>query len=113
MSKQKKENTNISIRLKKGISCLFKLNLSWRRPISYRNQFIDLLCKSMDWFLYDIGLRHERVKSFSKYFCSYCLKKAISHKKTTVIGIIFNLEKLKRRSRCVDLEESFNKYLHI
>ena len=23
---------------------------------------IDLLRKSMDWFLYDIGLRHERVK---------------------------------------------------
>ena len=38
------------------------LTLSWQRPISYRNQSIDLLCKSMDWFLYDIGLRHERVK---------------------------------------------------
>ena len=38
------------------------LYLSWRRPISYRNQSIDLLRKSMDWFLYDIGLRHERVK---------------------------------------------------
>ena len=37
------------------------LTLSWRRPISYRNQSIDLLRKSMDWFLYDIGLRHERV----------------------------------------------------
>ena len=33
-----------------------RLNLSWRRPIT--NQ---MLCKSMDWFLYDIGLRHERV----------------------------------------------------
>ena len=31
------------------------LTLSWRRPLSYRNQ-------SVDWFLYDIGLRHERVK---------------------------------------------------
>ena len=30
--------------------------------LSYRNQFIDLLCKSVDWFLYDRGLRHERVK---------------------------------------------------
>ena len=39
----------------------FSLTLSWRRPLSYRNQFIDLLCKSMDWFLYDNGLRHERV----------------------------------------------------
>ena len=38
------------------------LSLSWRRPISYRNQPIDLFCKSMGWFLYDIGLRRERVK---------------------------------------------------
>ena len=38
------------------------LTLSWRRPLSYRNQAIDLLRKSMDWFLYDMGLRHERVK---------------------------------------------------
>ena len=37
------------------------LTLSWRRPLSYRNQIIDLLGKSMDWFLYDNGLRHERV----------------------------------------------------
>ena len=39
------------------------LTLSWWRPISYRNQSIDLLSKSVDWFLYDIGLRHERVKA--------------------------------------------------
>ena len=38
------------------------LTLSWRRPLSYRNQTVDLLCKSMDWFLYDNGLHHERVK---------------------------------------------------
>ena len=38
------------------------LTLSWRKPILYRNQSIDLRSKSMDWFLYDIGLRHERVK---------------------------------------------------
>ena len=36
--------------------------LSWRRPLSYRNQSIDLL----SWFLYDNGLRHERVKSENK-----------------------------------------------
>ena len=29
------------------------LTLSRRRPLSYRNQSIDLLAKSMDWFLYD------------------------------------------------------------
>ena len=29
------------------------LTLSWRRPLSYRSQLIDLVCISMDWFLYD------------------------------------------------------------
>ena len=38
------------------------LTPSWRRPLSYRNQYIDLQSKSMYWFLYDNGLRHERVK---------------------------------------------------
>ena len=42
------------------------LTLSRRRPISYRNQSIDLLCKSVDWFLYNIGLRRERVKGSIK-----------------------------------------------
>ena len=40
----------------------YHLTLSWRRPLSYRNQSIDLPNKSMDWFIYDNGLRHERVK---------------------------------------------------
>ena len=56
------------------------LTLSWRRPISYRNQSIDLLCKSVDWFLYDIGLRHERVKSEKRFpgkLC--CYQKKLSH----------------------------------
>ena len=39
-----------------------RLTLSRRRPLSYRNQSIDLLWKSMDWFLYDNGLLLERVK---------------------------------------------------
>ena len=38
------------------------VNPSWRMLLSYRNQPIGLLCKSMDWFLYDNGLRHEKVK---------------------------------------------------
>ena len=37
------------------------LVLSWRRSLSYRNQSINLQCKSMDWFLYHIGLRPKRV----------------------------------------------------
>ena len=44
-------------------SIYFYLTLSWLRPLSYRNQSIDLLRKSMDWFLYDNGLRQERVKA--------------------------------------------------
>ena len=31
----------------------------------YRNLSIDLLCKSMDWFLYDSDLSHERI-NYSK-----------------------------------------------
>ena len=41
--------------------------LSWRRSLSYRNQSIDLHRKSMDWFLYDRELRHERVTNFNPY----------------------------------------------
>ena len=39
------------------------VTLSWRRSPSYRNQSIDLLCKSMDRILYDRELCHERVKN--------------------------------------------------
>ena len=56
------------------------LTLSRRRPLSYRNQSIDLLCKSMDWFLYDNGLRHGRVKENTPFlkmeklgYSCYCL----------------------------------------
>ena len=40
----------------------YYLTVSWRGPLSYRNRPIDLWSKSMDWFLYDNGPRHERVK---------------------------------------------------
>ena len=46
---------------------LIVLTLSWRRPLSYRNQSIDLLRKSVDWFLYDNGLHHEKLK-----LCGHC-----------------------------------------
>ena len=42
---------------------IMNLTLSWRRPLSYRNKSMYLLCKSIDWFLYDNGLRHERINS--------------------------------------------------
>ena len=45
-------------------ACLpvFKLTLSWRKFLSYRNQSTDLQNKSMDFFLYDRDLRHEKGK---------------------------------------------------
>ena len=45
--------------------CIF-LTLSWRRPLWYRNQSIDLQSKSVDWFLYDNGLRLKKVKQLTK-----------------------------------------------
>ena len=42
--------------------CSNFINLLWRRPLSHRNKSIDLLRILMDWFLYDIDLRHKRVK---------------------------------------------------
>ena len=38
------------------------LTYSRWRLLSYRNQSIDFRSKLMDWFLYDNGLRHERIK---------------------------------------------------
>ena len=53
----------------KGFS---NLTLSWRRSLSYRNQSIYLLHKSVHWFLYGNSLRHERVKSkLEKMFVQY------------------------------------------
>ena len=44
------------------INRILFLTLSRRRPLSYGNQSIELRSKSMNWFLYDNGLRHEKVK---------------------------------------------------
>ena len=55
---------NLSYRFVYGrmIFCYHQeLTRSWRRSLSYRNQSIDLQNRSMDWFLYDRGLRHKRV----------------------------------------------------
>ena len=57
------ESTTISF-ISIFVSSATCLTLSWRRPLSYRNQSIDLLSK---WFLYDNGLRHERDKNKPKW----------------------------------------------
>ena len=40
---------------------------------------IDLPSKSMDWFLYDIGLHHERVKILTKNYIQKILKLHVFH----------------------------------
>ena len=39
------------------------LTLSWQKSVLYRNQSLDLFCKSIDCFLYDRDLGYERVKA--------------------------------------------------
>ena len=49
--------------LVKGECKYYLLPFSWCRSLSHRNQFINLESKSMDWFLYNRVLHHERVKN--------------------------------------------------
>ena len=58
-------------------SISWQLTLSWRRFLSYRNQSIDLLCKLMNWFLYDRYLRHERVRDY--FYINWTLTDSLSH----------------------------------
>ena len=46
---------------------LLHLTPSWWRLLSYRNQSIYLLCKSLDWFLYDNGLVMKELKQIRLY----------------------------------------------
>ena len=46
----------------------FSLTLLWRRSLSYRNNSIDLQCKSiMEWFLYDKHIRQEELTFLLNY----------------------------------------------
>ena len=51
-----------SILEQQDISLMDGSTLSWRRSLSYKTQSTDLQNKSMDWFLYDRDLRHEKIK---------------------------------------------------
>ena len=76
------------------------LTLSWRRPLSYRNQSIDLQSKSMSWFLYDNVLRHERVKKkISSQQIFTCSKSTIETLEKSVWNMfkVYN-ENTKRKS---------------
>ena len=80
-----------NIELKKRVAykkCVYTLTLSWRRPLLYRNQSIDLQSKSMDWFLCDNGLRHERVKrSAGELFPSYSIYEILEDRGIKVIAV--------------------------
>ena len=49
------------LKIKSHFCLKVTLTLSRRRQLSCRNQSNDLHSKSIDWFLYDNGPRHERV----------------------------------------------------
>ena len=44
-----------------------RLNSFMTESLSNRNQSIDLQSKSMDWFLYDRDLRHEKVNTRQQF----------------------------------------------
>ena len=44
------------------VICISCSVLSWWKFLLYRKQSTDLLCNSMDWFLYDMDLHHKRVQ---------------------------------------------------
>ena len=62
--REKYSNIVINLFTITAIPIRLRLTLSWRRPLLYRNPSMDLQSKSMDWFLYDNDLRHERVNPF-------------------------------------------------
>ena len=88
------------------------LSLSRRKSLSYRNHSIDLLCKSMDWFLYDRDLHPERVipvfpNDFNKMriVCnihSYWLNAFISSRHDHEVFYLQNIH-FKIASLCLDV----------
>ena len=70
------------------------LTLSWRRPLSYRNQSIDLQCKSMVWFLYDNGPRDGRVKR-------------VLSKTNKTIGLLCKVQNILPRAALITIDKTF------
>ena len=70
--------------------------------LSYRNQSIDLLRKSMDWFIYDSDLRHEKVNKSKVY------QKEISKRSQY---FIFHKHKLSMLKLCRFIAVTSKKYI--
>ena len=83
-------NFSLAIRFKNGTNNHFNseyefhswLTFSWRWSLSYRNRFIDLGYKSIDWFLCNRNLRHERVKSQLGFIVTSILHNTRQHDNT-------------------------------
>ena len=86
------------------------LTLSWRRPSSYRNQSIDLPSKSMDWFLYDNGLRLERVKCqcsphIETSHLIFCTKQLTGFYMRAALALIGLLQVIKKDTKTNIIDE--------
>ena len=83
------------------------LTLSWWRSQSYRNLSIDLLCKLMDWFLYDRDLRHISVLRDLYYdqLWQMRIEMLMNCQKTESIWLVMhyleNLTDPKKSLRCI------------
>ena len=63
------------------------LTLLWRRSLSCRNQFIDLLCKSKDWFLHEI----DKVNKNSYFTLTYMIHEKLQEHHVHVYWINLSL----------------------
>ena len=75
------------------------LTFSWRRSLSRRNQSTNLQNKSMNWFLYDWDLRHERVTLSAIVRLHEC--------QTFLFNILHNMRWRKQRTGKLSLRKSF------
>ena len=57
-------------------NAVIPFNSSWQTSLSYRNQSIDLLSKSMGWFLYDKDVLHEGLRSMFPSQKTHCVNYA-------------------------------------
>ena len=80
---------------------LLNLTLPRRRPLSYRNQSIDLLRKSINWFLYDNGLRHERVKERKDFQQVWIIMRELQKMHIDDVNLLWQNKLFINRSLCL------------
>ena len=88
-----RNSSHLDLNVTLSLSAFSKFNsfVTEAVPLSYKNQYIDLLRESMDCFLYDNGLRHERVKE--KSTCFYFINGSYNRSKSFISN---HLERLNR-----------------